>query len=134
MTPNDILRDHPPEVQATAEALRALIHDTVEGMAERAYPGWHAIGFRHPKAGYVCGIFPMDDFVRFVFEHGRQLSDPLGILEGDTKQIRYIDLRQPEDIPAEAIRPLLLEAVALRSFRGWAQSNLHPGFLPLYSR
>lgn len=114
MTPDDILRDHAPEVQSTAEALRELIHDTVEGMTERAYPGWHAIGFRHPKAGYVCGIFPMENVVRFVFEHGRQLSDPDSVLTGDGKQVRYIDLRRPEDVPDEALRPLLLEAVALK--------------------
>jgi hypothetical protein len=115
MTPDDILRDHTPEVRAVADALRALVHDTIDGMTERAYPGWHAIGLRHPKAGYVCGIFPMEDAVRFVFEHGRQLSDPTGILTGDGKQVRYIDLRAAGDIPAEALRPLLLEAVALRS-------------------
>ena len=51
MIPDDILNDHSPEVRATAEALRRLIHDTIAGMTERAYPGWHAIGFRHPKAG-----------------------------------------------------------------------------------
>jgi hypothetical protein len=51
MTPDDILRDHNPEVQAIAETLRHLIHDTIDNMTERAYPGWHAIGFRHPRAG-----------------------------------------------------------------------------------
>jgi hypothetical protein len=29
--------------------------------------------------------------------------------------VRFIDLREVGDIPAEALRPLLLEAVALRS-------------------
>jgi hypothetical protein len=113
MIPDDILNDHSPEVRATAEALRQLIHDTIAGMAERAYPGWHAIGFRHPKAGYVCGIFPFADYVRFVFEHGRQLADPHDVLRGDGKQVRYIDLRDAADVPADAIRLLLLEAVAL---------------------
>lgn len=114
MTPDDILNDHTPEVRAIAEALRRLIHDTVEGMTERAYPGWHAIGFRHPVAGYVCGIFPFADYVRFVFEHGRQLTDPDGVLQGDGKQIRYIDLRDAAEVPDDAVRLLLLEAVALR--------------------
>jgi hypothetical protein len=114
MTPDDILRDHSPEVQAIAGALRRLIHDTVDGLSERAYPGWHAIGFRHPRAGYVCGIFPFATSVRFVFEHGRQLSDPFGVLQGDGKQIRYIDIEDVAAIPAAAIPPLLLEAVELR--------------------
>jgi hypothetical protein len=114
MTPDDILRDHSPEVQAIAEALRRLIHDTIENMTERAYPGWHAIGFRHPRAGYVCGIFPLDASIKLVFEHGRQLADPLGVLEGDGKQVRYIVIEDADAIPAEAIRLLLLEAVELK--------------------
>jgi hypothetical protein len=114
MTPDDILIDHTPEVRAIADALRRLIHDTIDGMTERAYPGWHAIGFRHPAAGYVCGIFPFADYVRFVFEHGRQLADPQGVLRGDGKQVRYIDLRDVAGIPDDAVRLLLLEAVALR--------------------
>lgn len=115
ITPDDILRDHTPEVRAIAETLRRLIHDTIDGMTERAYPGWHAIGFRHPRAGYVCGIFPFESLVRFVFEHGRQLADPDGVLRGDGKQVRYIDLVDATAVPLDAIRPLLLEAVALRS-------------------
>ncbi len=51
MTPDDILVDHSPIVRAIAGELRRLIHDTVEDMSERAYPGWHAVGFRHPRAG-----------------------------------------------------------------------------------
>ena len=114
MTPDDILRDHPPAIHAVAGALRRLIHDTVTEMTERPYPGWHAIGFRHPRAGYVCGLFPTDESVKLVFEHGRQLNDPAGVLRGDGKQVRFIELRAPEDIPADALRVLLLEAVALR--------------------
>ena len=49
----------------------------------------------------------------FVFEHGRQLSDPHDVMRGDGKQVRYIDLRDA-DVPAAAIGVLLLEEVALR--------------------
>lgn len=52
--------------------------------------------------------------MRFVFEHGRQLADPQRVLRGDGKQVRYIDLRDAADIPTDAVRLLLLEAVALR--------------------
>jgi len=114
VTPDEILSGHTIRVRETAEALRGLIHDTVADMTERAYPGWHAVGFRHPVAGYVCGIFPFADYVRFVFEHGRQLADPQRVLRGDGKQVRYIDLRDAADIPTDAVRLLLLEAVALR--------------------
>lgn len=115
LTPDDILNDHAPGVHVIAKALRRLIHDTIDGMTERAYPGWHAVGFRHAWAGYVCGVFPFDDYVRFVFEHGRALSDPAGVLGGDGKQIRFIDIYTVEAIPVEPLQALLLQAVALRA-------------------
>lgn len=113
-TPEDILRDHTPEVQATAAALRSLIGDAMPELAEKAYPGWHGIGYRHPKAGYVCGVFPHAETVRLLFEHGRELSDPHRVFTGGGTQTRWIELSDPADIPADAIRLLLLEAVALR--------------------
>lgn len=115
LTPDDILTDHTPEVRAIADSLRRLIHGTVADMTERPYPGWHAIGFRHPRAGYVCGLFPFDTYDRFVFEHGRLLDDPEGVLGGDGKQIRFIDIYDVAAIPVDALQVLILQAVALRS-------------------
>jgi hypothetical protein len=111
-TPDDILSDHTPAVQATANALRALIIDTVPEMTERAYPGWHGIGYRHPRAGYVCGVFPQATTVRLLFEHGHELSDPEGILTGGGSQTRTVDVVTVADIPIDAVRALLLQAVA----------------------
>ncbi len=111
-SPDDILRDHSPTVQATANALRALIIDTVPEMTERAYPGWHGIGFRHPRAGYVCGVFPQAATVRLLFEHGYELSDPEGVLTGGGSQTRYLDVATSADIPIDPVRALLLQAVA----------------------
>lgn len=116
-TPDDILRDHSPHVRQIVGDLRRLIHDTIPEMTERAYPGWHGIGFRHPKAGYVCGIFPLETSVRLLFEHGRLLSDPNGVFTGGGKQTRYLDIGDREAIPVEGVRLLLLEAVALQSAR-----------------
>lgn len=112
-TPDDILREHKPAVQAAAQALRALVHDTVPEMTEKAYPGWHGIGFRHPRAGYVCGLFPRNDSVRLLFERGRLLADPDGVFTGGGKQTRFIEVTDTAAIPANAIRRLLLEAIAL---------------------
>ena len=39
MTADEILQAHTPEVRAIAEELRRLIHDTIDDMTERAYPG-----------------------------------------------------------------------------------------------
>jgi hypothetical protein len=114
-TPEEILLDHSPEVRQTVKRLRALIRATLPEAAERAYPGWHGIGYRHPSAGYIGAIFPLQDRVRLGFEHGARLPDPAGILTGDGKQLRYVDLLPGAEIDEQAIRSLLLDAVALRA-------------------
>ena len=58
--------------------------------AEKVYPGWHGIGFHHPDAGYVCGIFPVEDHVRVGFEHGSRLPDPHGLFASGGTQVRYV--------------------------------------------
>lgn len=88
--PEDILADHSPEVRRIANALRDLVRRVLPDVTERAYRGWHGIGFRHPEAGYLGGIFPQADHVRLLFEHGVELEDPAGLLEGDGSQARYV--------------------------------------------
>ncbi|MDX1435204.1 MAG: DUF1801 domain-containing protein [Anaerolineales bacterium] len=113
VSPEDILRGHSREVSEIAEALRSLIHETLGDMTEKAYPGWQGIGFRHPRSGYVCGIFPRETSARLLFERGVLLTDPNGLLEGDGKQTRHLDISSVDEIPREAIRLFLYEAVSL---------------------
>ncbi len=70
--------------------LRGLIRDALPEVEEAARPGWHAIGYRHPDQGYLCGIFPHDDAVKLGFEFGMLLPDPDRLLSGDGKQLRYV--------------------------------------------
>ncbi len=97
-----------------ANRLRAVVRSAIPDAAEAAYPGWRAIGYRHPKAGYFCGIFPLGDHVKLYFEYGAFLPDPSGILQGTTKQTRYVIVRSAKDIKVAALKRLLEAAVALR--------------------
>jgi hypothetical protein len=64
-------------------------------LSERLYPGWRGVGYRHPEAGYVCGLFPQPDGeLRLLFEHGATIADPEGVLEGPGTQTRYIIARE----------------------------------------
>lgn len=76
--------------------------------------GWRSVNFRHPRAGHVCAIFPMKAEVLLVFEHGRLLADPQGLLEGETRQVRTLKLRPGMAIPRRSIAELLGKAVALK--------------------
>jgi hypothetical protein len=60
-------------------------------LSEKGYPGWRGVGYRHPDAGYVCGIFPQPGGeLRLLFEHGAALADPEGLLQGSGTQTRYL--------------------------------------------
>jgi len=108
-TVEDILKPHSPEVRALSEALRDLIKELVPNVREKAYAGWHALGY-HSSNGYFCAIFPYAEHVRLLFEHGVDLHDPDHLLEGTTKQVRYIPIHSSDDIHREAVTVLILAA------------------------
>ena len=111
--PESILDDHTMEVRAIAEELRKLIRETLPESTESGHPTWHSIGYRHPRAGYVCGIFPHKDSVDLVFEFGILLPDAHQVLQGDGKQTRYIPITNVDQINVVAIKQLIVDALSL---------------------
>lgn len=109
------MRDLAPPVLAIVAALRPLARQAEPGLSEAGYPGWRCIAYRHPSAGYVCAIFPMAAAARLPFEHGVELADPLGILEGKGRQTRYLEFHGAADVAAKAaiVTLLVRAAVAL---------------------
>lgn len=114
ITPEHILLGHSPRVQALAARLRELVRTTVPDVTERAYLGWHGIGYRHPQCGYFCGIFPQESSVWLLFEYGILLPDPDSLLEGNGKQTRYVDIRRQQDIRVRPIKRLIKAALEYR--------------------
>jgi hypothetical protein len=110
----DLLAPSPKAIATLARKIVALVARMHPEMETAVRFGWHSVSFRHPGAGYVCGVFPRPDRVLLLFEHGRQLTDPHGLLEGDTRQVRYIALKPGDKLPDSGIADLLAEAIALR--------------------
>lgn len=107
ITSEEILAGHSKAVQRLTQKLRRLVRSEIPAAQERAQRGWHAIGYHHPKAGYFCGLFPFDDHVKLLFEWGAFLPDPDGVLEGQTRRVRYVMIRNERTIPIAAIKRLL---------------------------
>ncbi len=101
------------ERQPLVATLRSLILRTLPAATERVYPGWRAIGYRHPVQGYFCGIFPFETKVMLVFEWGVLLADPDRLLVGVGRQTRAIGFGPGKRVPVKAIQSLLRSAVAL---------------------
>ena len=117
VTSEELLASHSPQVRAAAERLRALLGAWIPEVEERVLPGWRAFGYRHPDAGHICALFPREDEVRLYIEYGAEVADPSGLLEGDTRQTRYLRFRSARAIRASDVRPLVLGGLAAAGLR-----------------
>ena len=115
-TPDEFLSPFPPEIQALANELRTLVKETIPHVTEAVYTGWKLIGYRVRKGkhnAYFCFIAPFPNRIMFGFEYGVQLFDPNLRLEGDGTQVRYITVREEEDIEIESFRAFIAEAAQI---------------------
>jgi len=111
-----LLDTAPPPIAKTARRLIRLLVTGHADLTPVVRMGWRSVNFRHAKAGFVCGVFPLANDVLLVFEHGRLLDNSAGLLEGDhLKKVRFIRFRPRDAIPAGDIGSLVFEAIALRT-------------------
>ena len=103
-----------PVVRQMRKVMRT-VEATHPELSRKVQHGWQAVAYRHARAGYVCGVFIRSDRVMLLFEHGRQLSDPEGVLEGDGKQVRFITYRPGDAVDETAVALYLAEAISLRA-------------------
>ena len=100
-----------------ARALAAALVDFVgahPSLNAKVMPGWRSVNFSHPKAGYVCALLPQAERVSLYFQHGRLLSDPEGLLQGEAgKKGRILRLFPGQPVPEGEIGFFLAEAIAL---------------------
>ncbi len=106
-----LLAEHSPEVVAAAEWLRAVVLGALPDAGERVYRGWHGFGYHHPEAGYVCAVFPRAGDALLAFERGVLLDDPHGLLRGDGRTVRWVQVTTPGDPPADQLVELIDAAV-----------------------
>ncbi|HSL28963.1 MAG TPA: DUF1801 domain-containing protein [Anaerolineales bacterium] len=115
-SPEEFLAAFPPEVQMLANELRALVKETVPKITEAVYPGWKLIGYRVKqgrRSAYFCFIAPFENRIMLGFEYGIQLFDPDLRLEGEGSQVRYLTVREREDIDPGALRAFIAEAAQI---------------------
>ena len=115
-SPEEFLSTFPPEMQALANELRALVKEVVPNLKEAVYTGWKLIGYRVKKGrsdAYFCFIAPFPNRIMLGFEYGIQLFDPNLQLEGDGTQVRYLTVREQDDIEPESFRAFIAEAAQI---------------------
>lgn len=115
-TPDEFLSTFPPEIQKLANELRTLVKETIPNVKEAVYTGWKLIGYRVRKGkheAYFCFIAPFENRIMLGFEYGIQLFDPTLRLEGEGTQVRYLTVREQEDIEPEVFRAFIAEAAQI---------------------
>lgn len=114
MNVDELLDEHTRPIAALTRRLRRLVRGAMPDAEERVHPGWHALGYHHPEAGYVCGLFPRADHVEVVFEHGLGLPDPSGVLTEKRSQVASSRITRLDDATKGALVELIDAAVELR--------------------
>jgi hypothetical protein len=61
---------------------------------------------------WICAISPTKHAVKLVIHKGALLADPHGVMEGEGRYSRAVAFRSPEQIDANVLAPILLEATA----------------------
>jgi hypothetical protein len=115
-SPEEFLSTFPPEMQELANKLRSLVKETIPNVKEAVYTGWKLIGYRVKKGrkdAYFCFIAPFPNRIMLGFEYGIQLFDPTLRLEGDGTQVRYLTVREKDDIDPESFRAFIVEAAQI---------------------
>ena len=95
----ELLDEHCASIGALARHLRDVILTARPELTERVYRGWPGLGFHHPSRGYIAAVLPGPDDVCVGFEHGADLPDPHGLLEGTGRRLRYLRFKPDESAP-----------------------------------
>lgn len=110
-----LVGDFPPRVATLMRKVMRAVEATHPELSRKVHRGWQAVGYRHQRAGYVCGVFIRSDRVMLLFEHGRLLSDPEGVLRGDGRQVRFIPYVPGDEVDRTTVALYLTEAISLRA-------------------
>jgi hypothetical protein len=107
----------PPSLRRTLEAGRKAIKASAPARTkEFAYRAWP---IRYElDGGSVCGIGNFPNWVgaksvSLYFMRGAELEDEDGILRGNGKAMRYVELREPKDADSPALKRVLRRAFRL---------------------
>jgi hypothetical protein len=116
--PEALLADYPPQMQAIAERLRAIVKRAQPDAIERVRPGWRLIGYDLPvgrRAVYFAFVALEPEHVHLGFEWGVLMDDPDGRLLGDgiTKQVRWLTVRSEREIDDAAFATLVRESARI---------------------
>lgn len=111
----EFLSAYEPEITALALAVRALVLTEAPDAVELLYDAYNAV-----SAGYSFTGRPSDAFIHIAayagwvnlgFNHGADLDDPDGVLQGRGRQVRHIRIASIADARKPVVRAFVRAAI-----------------------
>jgi hypothetical protein len=118
--PEALLAATAPAIRALADALRAVVRDSLPGVLERVRPGWGVIGYDVPagrRTRFFCWIWAQPEHVHLGFVHGALMADPGRVLAGAgvTKLARWLTFEPGDEVEPVRLAPLIRDSARVAS-------------------
>ena len=113
----DAIDKSSPTVRRLATALRKLVSEVYPDVVEVPWPRLRVIGYgvgAKKSTEHFCYIGIYGSHINLGFNHGLDLPDPSGTLEGTGKKFRHVKIETLEDITKPSLRLMLRAAVEER--------------------
>lgn len=112
----EIIAAHLPELderwRATVERLIEVVFEALPDADHKRKWGQLTFTREGDWHHWICAISPTRKAVRLVIHKGALLADPRGVMIGEGRYSRAIPFREPEEIDADVVTPILREAAA----------------------
>ena len=108
---NTFLSSYNEEVFNHALKLREVILAKLPGISEQVDLPARMIAycFGQKYAEMICTIIPSEKGLKLGFYKGNELPDPDGLLQGNGKISRYVEIKSEKEIKSAALKRLLAE-------------------------
>lgn len=109
------LSHYDENVFAKAQKLRKLIFANLPDITEQLDLKAKIVGYCYGQkyAELICVIIPSKKGLKLGFNRGNRLPDPTGLLQGNGKISRYVEIKSDEQIYSIALKKLLINALTL---------------------
>jgi len=122
-----ILQFQPQPLQELLLELRNLVFKVAPQACERVLWGglsYHDPAIGGPVKGAICQLEIINEQVRIGFIHGAFLPDPAGLLAGDRKSKRFVQVVSLQAAPWDELEALVVAAAA--HIQRWRQPPTGP--------
>jgi hypothetical protein len=128
----EFLSAYDEKVAELALAVRRFVLTIAPGATEAIYDAYNAVAVGYSYTGRLkesfCHVAVYPKHVNLGFNHGAELADPRGILQGSGKRVRHFTICEAADLKNDYLRRLVRTAV--KSSRELAASSKVPEIKP----